>query len=116
MHYLLFYEKAGDHAARQGPLQAAHRAHLSAAVRRGELLLAGSLADPVDGSAVLLFQADAPAVVQACAAADPFVVHGVVSRWWVREWQTVLGAAAAAPLPDPGGDAALVSQPPETGR
>ena len=50
MHYLLFYEKAADYAARQGPLQPAHRAHLSAAVRRGELLLAGSLADPVDGS------------------------------------------------------------------
>jgi hypothetical protein len=47
MHYLLFYEKAADYAARQGPLQPAHRAHLSAAVRRGELLLAGSLADPV---------------------------------------------------------------------
>jgi uncharacterized protein YciI len=91
MHYLLFYEKAADYAARQGPLLSAHRAHLSAAVRRGELLLAGSLADPVDGSAVLLFQADSPAVAAACAAADPFVLHGVVSRWWVREWQTVLG-------------------------
>lgn len=34
MHYLLFYEKAADHAARQGPLQPGHRAHLSAAVRR----------------------------------------------------------------------------------
>jgi uncharacterized protein YciI len=104
MHYLLFYEKAPDYAARQGPLQSAHRAHLSAAVGRGELLLAGSLADPVDGSAVLLFQADSPAPVQACAAADPFVLHGVVRRWWIRQWQTVLGANATAPLAGPAGD------------
>jgi uncharacterized protein len=116
MHYLLFYEKAAGYAARQGPLQSAHRAHLSAAVRRGELLLAGSLADPVDGSAVLLFQADSPAVVEACAAADPFVLHGVVSRWWVREWQTVLGEGATAPVSDPGGDPARVEHPPDVGQ
>ena len=97
-------------------MQLAHRTHLSAAVRRGELLLAGSLADPVDGSAVLLFQADSPAVVEACAAADPFVLHGVVSRWWVREWQTVLGAGATAPVSDPGGDKAGAEHPPDVGQ
>ena len=97
-------------------MQSAHRAHLRAAVRRGELLWAGSLADPADGSAVLLFQADAPAVVQACAAADPFVRHGVVSRWWVREWQTVLGDGASAPVSGQGGDSARVEHPPDVGQ
>jgi uncharacterized protein YciI len=101
MHYLLFYEKAPGYASRQGPLQAAHLAHLAAAVRRGELLLGGSLADPTDGSAVLLFRAESPAAAEACAAADPFVLHGVVSRWWVRRWETVLGDGAAAPLAAP---------------
>ena len=74
--------------------------------------MAGSLADPVDGSAVLLFQADSPAVVEACAAADPFVLHGVVSRWWVREWQTVLGDGATAPATE----LARVEQPPDVGQ
>ena len=78
--------------------------------------MAGSLAGPVDGSAMLLFQADSPAVVGACAAADPFVLHGVVSRWWVREWQTVLGAGATAPVSDPGGDPARVQHPPDVGQ
>jgi hypothetical protein len=73
------------------------------------------LADPVDGSAVLLFQADSPAPVEACAA-DPFVLHGIVSRWWVREWQTVVGEDAAVPLPDPGGDPARVKHPPDVGQ
>jgi uncharacterized protein YciI len=100
MHYLLFYEKGQDYAARQGPLQAPHLAYVQAAVHRGELVLGGSLGDPPDGAAVLLFKADSPAVVEAFAKADPYVTHGVVSRWWVRAWETVVGEGAAHPLPE----------------
>ena len=55
MHYLLFYEKAPDHAQREGPLMAAHREHVRAALSRGEIVLAGPLREPADGSNVLLF-------------------------------------------------------------
>jgi uncharacterized protein len=91
MHYLLFYDKAPDHAERQVPHQAAHRDHCLAAVSRGELLMGGNLADPPDGSALLLFQAKSPAAAEAFARADPYVIHGIVSRWCVRAWQTVVG-------------------------
>ncbi|MBM4134174.1 MAG: hypothetical protein FJ245_10430 [Nitrospira sp.] len=100
MHFLLFYEKAPDHAARQGPLQAPHLAHVQAAVRRGELALAGSLLDPNDGAAVLLFKADGPAVAEAFAKGDPYVTQGIVNKWWVRKWDTVVGKDAANPLPE----------------
>lgn len=99
MHYLLFYDKAPDHADRQAPLQAAHRDHCLAAARRGELVLGGSLADPVDGTAVVLFRADSPTVAEAFAAADPYVIHGVVSRWRVRKWDTVVGTHVAVSFP-----------------
>jgi uncharacterized protein YciI len=99
MHYLLFYEKVADHAEREKPLQAAHRAHVLAAARGDELVLAGSLADPADGSAVLLFRSESPATAEAFAATDPYVVHGVVRSWRVRAWQTVVGREAAMPLP-----------------
>lgn len=99
MHYLLFYEKAPDYAVRQEPLQAPHLAYVQAAVRRGELILGGSLSDPADGAAVLLFQADSPTVAEAFAKADPYVIHGVVNRWRVRAWETVVGKDAALPLP-----------------
>src|SRR5262249_31273644 len=91
MHYLLFYEKVRDAADRETPHQAAHRAHARAAVSRGEWMLGGPLADPLDGAQALLFRADSAATAEAFAAADPYVRHGIVSRWRVRPWQTVVG-------------------------
>jgi len=101
VHYLLFYDVVDDYAERRLPLRGAHLEHARRAVARGELVLAGALADPVDG-AVLLFRCNSPAVVAAFAAADPYVTGGLVTRWRVREWTTVVGPDAAvslAPLP-----------------
>ncbi len=102
MHYLLFYEKAADAPVREREFQADHRAYCAAAVRRGELMLGGSLVDPEDGRAVLLFKTDKPSVVEAFAKGDPYVAAGIVKRWRVRTWWTVVGhAAEAAPKPVP---------------
>lgn len=100
MHFLLFYEKVPDYAAREPAHQAAHRTHVLAAVARGELVLGGPLNDPTDGSNVLLFRSDSAATAESFAAADPYVKHGIVNRWHVRPWQTVVGKDAACPLPD----------------
>ncbi|HEX6105110.1 MAG TPA: YciI-like protein [Gemmatimonadales bacterium] len=97
MHYLLFYDVVPDYLSRRVPLRAAHLAHAQAAVARGELLLAGALAEPVDG-AVLLFQGTTPSIAEAFAAADPYVQNGLVRRWYVREWTTVVGPGAAVPV------------------
>src|SRR5262249_2607803 len=77
---------------------AAHLALARAAVRRGELLLGGALADPADG-AVLLFRADSPAPVEAFAAADPSVLNGLVTRRRVRPRTTVVGTARPSRCP-----------------
>jgi uncharacterized protein YciI len=98
MHYLLFYEKVPDYAEREPPLQADHRAHVLAAVARGDLVLGGPLEDPIDGANVLLFQAGSPATAESFAKADPYVREGVVRRWHVRPWRTVVGKEAAFPL------------------
>ncbi len=98
MHYLMLYDVVLDYVARRGPLRAEHLALARAAVARGELVLGGALADPVDG-AVLLFRGDSPAAAEAFAAADPYVRHGLVTRWRVRPWTTVVGATAEVALP-----------------
>ena len=98
MHYLLIYEVVPDYAERRAPFRPAHLAHARAAHARGELLLGGALADPVDG-AVLLFQGDSPRAAEAFAASDPYVNQGLVTSWRVREWTTVVGDGAAVALP-----------------
>ena len=96
MFYVLFYEKVPDFATRQVPWQTVHRDHVVKAADCGDLLLAGSLGDPVDGSAVLIFRTNSPAVIESFAAADPYVINGIISRWWIRPWDVVAGVHAAA--------------------
>jgi uncharacterized protein len=97
MHYLLFYEVGQDYVSKRAAFREAHLKKAWKASERGELLLGGAFANPVDG-AVLLFQGNSPQVAEKFAEADPYVTSGVVKRWYVREWTTVAGKDAAAPL------------------
>lgn len=42
---------------------------------------------------VILFRCDGPELVERFAAADPYVTEGVVARWRVEPWDTVVGTA-----------------------
>lgn len=97
MHWLLMYELVDDYLERRATHRDAHLALAWDAVSRGELLLAGAVAEPVD-SALLLFQGDSPAAAEAFARADPYVLAGLVKSWRVRPWQTVVGDEAANPV------------------
>ena len=97
MHYLLMYELAPDYLERRPQFRGAHLTLAWAASDRGELVLGGAVGDPVD-TAILMFQGDSPAVAERFAAADPYVKNGLVRRWRVRPWTTVVGPAAAAPV------------------
>jgi uncharacterized protein YciI len=96
-HFLLFYEVAENFVEKRAVFRHEHLAKAWEASARGELLLAGALANPVDG-AVLLFAGESQRVAEEFARNDPYVTGGAVKRWYVREWTTVVGAAAAAPV------------------
>jgi uncharacterized protein YciI len=98
MHYLLIYDVVPDYAERRAPFRAEHLALARAAHARGELVLGGALANPIDG-AVLLFKGDSPAVAESFAVKDPYVRNGLVTNWRVREWTTVVGELAEVKLP-----------------
>jgi uncharacterized protein YciI len=104
MHYLLIYDLVADYLERRPAHRTEHLTLAWAAHDQGELVLGGALVDPAD-TAILLFQGNSPAGAEAFAAADPYVRHGLVTRWQVRPWSTVVGTAAATPLrpapPDP---------------
>lgn len=97
MHYLLFYKVTPDYVERRAQFRAEHLILAWQAHERGELLLGGALTDPVDG-AVLLFQGTSPEVAERFAEADPYVRNGLVTRWHVRPWLTVVGTQASSPV------------------
>jgi len=91
-YWLLFYDLVDDYLERRVPLRDAHLARAGQARERGELLLAGALADPVDG-AVLVFTADDASVAENFARNDPYVQQGLVTGWRVRPWTVVIAPA-----------------------
>lgn len=97
MHYLLFYEFIPDYVERRAEFRARHLKLAWEAQARGELFLAGAYADPVDG-ATLLFQCDSREVPERFVASDPYVQSGLVTKWRIREWSTVVGRDATAPV------------------
>jgi len=96
-HFLLFYEAGPDYLERRPEFRAEHLQRAWDAAERGELVVAGAYADPVDG-AVLMFAGEGRSVAEAFARADPYVTNGLISRWHVREWSTVVGELAATPV------------------
>lgn len=90
MHFLLLYDLVDDYLERRGPLRPEHLGLAEAAHERGELVMAGALAEPAD-RVVLVFQSEDASVAEAFAVADPYVREGLVSSWEVRPWTVVIG-------------------------
>ncbi len=90
MYYILLYDLVDNYVERRAPLRDAHLGLAREAHARGELLLAGAFADPVDGAA-LVFTTEDRTVVERFAAADPYVKAGLVTDWRIRRWNVVIG-------------------------
>jgi uncharacterized protein YciI len=97
MHYLLIYDVGPDYVERRAEFRNEHLGLAWASIERGELVLGGALADPVD-CAMLLFKSDGPQAAERFARADPYVKSGLVLKWRVRPWMTVVGGEAASPV------------------
>jgi uncharacterized protein len=96
-YYALFYDVVDDFIARRGAYRDEHLRLAHEACARGELVLAGALADPADG-ALIIFQGESPAVAEAFARHDPYVKNGLVATWKVRNWTVVVGNDARSPF------------------
>ena len=93
--HLLLYQYVDDAVEKRQPYRANHLGHARASIDRGELLLGGALANPVDGG-VLIFTAGAAA--ERFAETDPYVLNGIVTSWTVREWSVVVGSLKVPPV------------------
>jgi uncharacterized protein YciI len=90
MYYILFYKTVDNYVERRASFREEHLAYANAAHERGELVMAGALAEPVD-SAVLVFKGEEPSIAEEFAKNDPYVKNGLITQWQVRPWTVVIG-------------------------
>jgi uncharacterized protein YciI len=88
MKYVLLYESADDVATKAPARFPAHRERLDAFHARGDLLMVGTFGDPQTQGSMAIFTTREAA--EEFAAGDPFVLHGVVRAWEVRDWNEIL--------------------------
>ncbi len=89
-YYILFYYVIDDYISRRPRYREEHLRLAQEANRRGDLLLAGALSDPVD-RALLVFRVPDRSIVEDFARNDPYVINGLVMKWEVRPWTVVIG-------------------------
>ncbi len=90
MYHMLLYDVVDNFIERRAVFREAHLKLVNEAHARGELIMAGALADPVDGAA-LVFEAEDRSVAERFAQNDPYVKGGLVKAWKVRKWSVVVG-------------------------
>jgi uncharacterized protein YciI len=90
-YYALFYDEVVENFVSQRvPFREEHLGLAREAHARGELLMAGALADPAD-AALLVFRTENAATAEEFAKKDPYVRNGLVKKWRVRKWTVVVG-------------------------
>jgi uncharacterized protein YciI len=90
MYYLLFYDYVENIVERRAPYREVHLKLAREWLDRGEIVMGGAYADPVDG-AVLLFQVNDRAAVEEFVKSDLYVANGLVTGWRIRPWNVVIG-------------------------
>jgi uncharacterized protein len=84
--YVVMYESA-DGVREKAPLHfAAHVARWKEFRERGELEMIGTFSD-LSGSMAIFTTREA---AEEFAKGDPFVLHGVVRSWQIKEWNEAL--------------------------
>ena len=95
-YYAMFYEVVDDFVARRAPFREEHLGLAQDAHRRGEIVLAGALAEPAN-RALIILRGESPEVVRSFAQKDPYVRYGLVSHWELRPWTVVIGGDTTMP-------------------
>jgi uncharacterized protein YciI len=88
-YYLLVYHVVDDYVLRRAPFREEHLRLAREAKDRGDLILGGALADPVD-KALLVFRVNNPEIVTRFIQNDPYVKNGLVLHWEIRPWTVVI--------------------------
>jgi uncharacterized protein len=88
MKAVVFYESAADLADKAPPHVPAHRARWKEFADHGDLLMIGPFANAQQDGAMGVFTTRVAA--EEFVRGDPFVLHGVVRNWTIRDWNEAL--------------------------
>jgi len=89
MKAVVVYESSSDMLAKAPVHFPAHKQRVEAFQARGDLLAVGTFADPREGSMAVFRSRE---VAEEFVRDDPFVLHGVVLRATIKDWnETLLG-------------------------
>jgi uncharacterized protein len=88
-YFTLTYDVVEDFVNQRTPFRPAHLKEVREAHARGELVMAGALAEPA--AALLVFRAADRSTAEQFAKNDPYVKEGLVKKWTVRPWTVVVG-------------------------
>lgn len=88
-YFALQYEVVDDFANKRTPFRPAHLKEVREAHERGEIVMAGALAEPSE--ALIIFRGADKSTAEGFAKNDPYVKNGLVQNWTVRQWTVVVG-------------------------
>jgi uncharacterized protein YciI len=97
-YFALMYQVGDGFVAGRTPFRDEHLRLAGESYARGEIVLAGALADPVD-AALIIFRCANRSVAEEFARRDPYVANGLVKKWTVRPWTVVVGQQPDSPSP-----------------
>ena len=97
--FALFYLVVDRFVERRTPYREEHLRLVRDLHALGEIVMAGHSVIPT--AALLVFRNQGMA--ERFAEDDPYVLNGLVVRWFVRPWNVVAGPEPAAGAPQPGG-------------
>ena len=89
-YFALFYDVVDDFTTQRIPFRETHLQLIDEAHQRGEIVLAGAFSEPTD-RVLYIFRVPERAVVEAFAHNDPYVLHGLVTKWEIRVWSVIIG-------------------------
>jgi len=89
-YFALIYYLVDDYLSRRTAFREKHLRLVKEANEIGGLILAGAFSDPAD-RALLVFRVKNKTVIEEFIRNDPYVEHGLVTRWEIRPWAVVIG-------------------------
>jgi uncharacterized protein YciI len=87
-YHILQYDYVPDILEKRDPYRAEHLDGAKNMAAQNKLVMAGAIADPVDG-ALFIFKGVSKEDIEAFVQKDPYVIHGLVPKYSIRPYMVV---------------------------